>query len=540
MNQIKKLLNKKSKTIASGAIVIGIASCASRLLGMFRDRILAGQFGAGDILDIYYAAFRIPDLVFNLLILGALSAGFIPVFTYYLKKKEGKNSEAWKLANSILNITALGTIIICLILFAFSSLIVPLVVPGFKGEKLKATIVLTRIMLLSPIFLGLSNIISGILNSFKRFFVYSLAPIMYNIGIIIGAVFFVKWWGISGLALGVVLGAFLHLAIQIPTAVHLGYRWQATLDFLHPGIRQIGRLMIPRTLSLATSQINFLAITIIASTLTAGSLSVFNFANNLQSFPLGIFGISFAIAAFPALSEFAIEKKTKEFVRNLSETIRQILFLIIPSSVLLFVLRAQIVRVILGTGNFDWQDTVLTLECLGVFALSLFAQALIPLLSRAFFSYEDSKTPFLISLCSVIFNITTALILVKILGIVGLVLAFSISSILNMSLLAIFLRRKIGSVDEKRIILTAFKIGIASVLAGISCYNMLYLIAPLVNMQTGFGVLIQGVTAGLVGIGAYLFFSWLLKIKELSVFWNILKTRLPWKKISVTEIVNNK
>ena len=506
--------NFESKTITSGAMIIAGATLGSKIFGLIRERIFAGQFGAGDIMDIYQVAFRIPDFVFNLLVLGAISAGFIPVFTDYLKKGK-KNQEIWNLANNLLNIMLIGLIVVCIFLAILTPFLIPLIAPGFSEEKINFAIDLTRIMFLSPILLGISSIVGGILNSFRRFFIYSLAPIFYNIGIIIGVLFFYQWWGIYGLAIGVVFGAFLHLAVQIPGVYQLGYRWKSIFDFSSVGIRQIGRMMVPRTLALAVSQINLLAITIIASTLVSGSVAVFHYANNLQAFPLGIIGISFSLAAFPFLSSHAAEKKTKEFVAALSLTIRQILFLIIPASVLIFILRAHIVRIILGTGNFDWTDTKLTLSCLGVFSFSLFAQALIPLFARAFYAYQDARTPFFIGLFSTSLNIILALIFASHLGIVGLVLAFSISSIFNLVLLYLFLRFKIGFFDERHIFETFLKIIISSLLAGFFSWRTLYLIEPFLKTQTGLGILIQALAAGFVGLGIYFLVCYFLKVEEI-------------------------
>lgn len=539
----KRLFNNQSQTITSAAIILGAASLASRLLGLFRDRILAGTFGAGDELDIYWAAFRIPDLVYNLLVIGALSAGFIPVFTSYLNNQSNlKNdpvpsNEAWYLASGVLNILIVSLILICGILAIFTPWLMRLITPGFTGQKLAMTVSLSRIMFLSPIFLGVSAVLGGILQSFRRFFVFSLAPIMYNLGIVFGALVLVKFWGLYGLAAGVILGAMLHLLIQIPSVVFCGFSYRLVFDWGHQGIKKISQLMIPRTLSLATNQITWLGMTIIASTLSGGSLAVFNFANNLQSFPLGIIGLSFAVAAFPTLSQWATKKDWPKFVENLSSTTRQILFFMIPASAMLIVLRAQIVRVILGTGKFDWQDTILTIETLQYFCFGLFAQALVYLLIRGFFALEDTKTPFFIGLAVAGLEILLAFVLVKKFSVAGLGLALSLGSFLLLGLLWFFLRRKIGSLDEKRIFRSTIKIITASFLAALAAYGMLHLVAPIVNMRTGLGVFIQGMSAGLVGLAVYILVGLFLKCQESITFWQVLKHRLPWSRVAPKEEV---
>ncbi len=422
----KKFFNKSITNVTAAAALVAISSLISRLLGVIRDRILAGSFGAGSTLDIYYAAFRIPDLIFNLVVLGALSAGFIPIFSSLIKNKNNNklenNKEAWLLASNILNFLFLGLAFLSIIGIIFSPQLTKLIAPGFSQEEQLSTALLTRIMFLSPIFLGMSGVLGGILQSFKRFVIYSLAPIFYNIGIIIGALFFVNFWGISGLAWGVVLGAFLHFIIQIPSTLNLGFKYSLFLSWRDKKIRRIGKMMIPRTLSLAISQINLVVITIIASSLPSGSLTAFNFANNLQSFPIGIFGISFAIAAFPALAENANNKEM--LGKHFSSAIRQILFFIIPATILIIALRAQIIRVVLGTGNFDWRSTLMTMNALGFFAVSLFAQATIPLLTRVYYARENSHTPFYFGLFSIIINIILSFYFSSSLGVAGLALAF--------------------------------------------------------------------------------------------------------------------
>lgn len=523
---------------------------ASRLLGLFRDRILAGTFGAGDELDIYWAAFRIPDLVYNLLVIGALSAGFIPVFTSYLNNQSNfknnpvpssqfqvSNNEAWYLANGVLNILIVSLIVICGLLAFLTPWLMKIITPGFTGQKLATTVALSRMMFLSPIFLGVSAVLGGILQSFRRFFVFSLAPIMYNLGIIFGALVLVKFWGLYGLVAGVILGAMLHMLIQIPSVVFCGFSYRLVFDWGHQGIKKISRLMIPRTLSLAANQITWLGMTIIASTLAGGSLAVFNFANNLQSFPLGIIGLSFAMAAFPTLSQWAAKKNWPKFVANLSSTTRQILFFMIPASAMLIVLRAQIVRVILGTGKFDWQDTILTIETLQYFCLGLFAQALVYLLIRGFFALEDTKTPFFIGLAVAGLEILLAFVLVKYFSVAGLSLALSLGSFLLLGLLWFFLRRKIGPLGEKQIFRSVIKIITASFLAGLTAYGMLHLVAPIINMQTGLGVFIQGMSAGLVGLAVYILVGLFLKCPESITFWQALKHRLPWSRVAPKEEV---
>ncbi|MCX6762286.1 MAG: murein biosynthesis integral membrane protein MurJ [Candidatus Moranbacteria bacterium] len=508
----QKFLNSNpSSSVASAAFVIAMAGILSRVLGLLRDRILASHFGAGDSLDIYYAAFRVPDLIYNLLILGALSAAFIPVFTGLIAKD--KESEAWELVNVFLTTALLFLIVLAAILAIFAPFLMKIITPGFSEEKFHGVVTLTRIMFLSPIFLGISGIFGGILNSFKRFLIYSLAPIMYNLGIIFGALFLVKPFGIAGLAWGVVIGAFLHMAIQYPNVKMIGLKYFPRLNFRNKNLQKVITLMIPRTMGLAVTQINLLVVTIIASTLAAGSLAIFNFANNLQSFPLGIFAIPFALAVFPILSHHAARDERDIFIQNFSKTFRQILFFIIPASILILVLRAQIVRIVLGAGNFDWQDTILTFQALGIFAVSLFA-------------LHNTKIPFLTGIISEVFNLVAALVLSRYWGVLGLVWALSLSSIVNMFLLVFILRHKLDNLDDKKIVFVVLKISVSALAAGLVAQLAKYLINPYINLDTFLGVFWQMLFAGGLGLATYCILARIFNLEEFHYLKKIFSARI--------------
>lgn len=539
---IKKILNSKillnsspSKSIVSAAFVITLSGLASRILGLFRDRFLASTFGAGDTLDVYYAAFRIPDLIYNLLILGALSAAFIPVFTSLISHE--KEKEAWELAGGIMNLAIVFISLLSIIFAVFAPWIMKIITPGFPPEKMSQVVFFTRIMFLSPLFLGISGIFGGILTSFKRFLIYSLAPIFYNLGIIIGVLFFVKFMGPIGLAWGVVLGAFLHMIVQYPAAKNLGYRhaWSFISYFSNKEIRKIFRLMIPRTLGIAISQINLLVITIFASTMAAGSLAIFNFAQNLESVPLGIFGVSFSIAVFPTLSHYAAKKDDDNFIISFSQTFRQILFFVIPTSVFILLLRAQLVRIILGSGKFDWEDTELTFSCLGILAASLFAQSVIPLLARSFYAMHDTKTPFYIAIVSEIANIGTVLLLINKYQILSLAIAFSLASIVQMMLLLFWLRTRYDNLDDKKIVRTILKIVLATFVAGIGIQLLKYVVGKSVDMDTFIGVFTQFSVSAIIGVLIFSGVCYMIKLEEFLNFKNSLSKRIFKEKKDIVE-----
>jgi putative peptidoglycan lipid II flippase len=537
---VKKALfhDKPTDSVAAAALVISLFGIASRVLGLVRDRILASQFGAGDMLDAYYAAFRIPDFIFNIMIAGALSAAFIPVFTEFLTKK--KQEDAWKLCSGVLSLQIYATSIISIFFIIFASQFMHLLTPGYSGAKMDLTVLMTRIMFLSSFLFGISGIISGVLMSFKKFLIYSLAPIFYNIGIIIGAVYFVKWWGPVGLAWGVVLGAFMHMSVQYPSVRISGFVFRPMFmdAFKNPGVLKVLKLMVPRTLAVGVSQINFMIITNLASTLAGGSLAVFSFASNLQSAPLGLFGVSFSIAVFPTLSAYAAKNETGNFIEAFSRTFRQILFFVIPSSIFLIVLRAQIVRVLLGTGKFGWNDTILTFQTLGILSIGLFAQALLPLLTRAFYALQNTKTPLYIGLFSEGVTLFTALMLIKQYGIFGLAIAFSFSSIINLILLLIFLRKKLPSIDGKKILISTGKILIASLAAGIIAQVAKILIGTQGELDTFMAVLTQLVIAGLLGGATFMLVSYFLKSEEYFQFMRSITKRIFKEKKIIEENIH--
>jgi len=523
-----------------------IGSLISRLLGLIRDRLLASRFGASQELDVYFAAFRIPDFVYGILIAGGITAAFLPVFAEYFEKNKSNKEQslewpqdALNLVNNVLNLLLFLLILICAVLAVFTPFIIKFIIPGFSSEDRNLTIALTRIMFLSPILFGLSSIFSGILHYFNRFLSYSLAPILYNMGIIFGILFLVPAFGVFGLAYGVIIGAFFYLLIQIPAAKFSGYRYKAVFNFKSPGIKRIFKLMLPRTIGSAAYQINLIVITAIASTLTAGSIAVFNFSNNLHYFPIGLIGISFAVSSFPAFSRSWANGQRNKFLENFSSSFRQIIFLITPISVLVFLLRAQIVRLILGAGRFGWLETRLTAACLGLFCFGILAESLIPLLSKTFFALQDTKTPVLIGIFSMLLNIIFCFLFVfflkssnlfsnffisflklqgiKNIEIIGLPLSLSLVSLLQAVLLLVFLHQRVGRLRFKEIIFSAVKILIAGLLMLSATYFTKQILGNFVDMSTFFGVFVQAVLAGGFGILVYFLAAFFLKSPELKI-----------------------
>ncbi len=540
----KNILNHQTKTVTFAAGILGISTLVNGFFALLRDRLLASQFGAGETLDIYFAAFRIPDFIYAVLIAGGIISVFLPVFSEFFVEDEEKG---WEFANKVLNFFLVLLIFVCSLLMIFSPLLIDLVAPGFSEENKRVTVSLTRIMLLSPFFFVLSSIFSGILHYFNRFLIYSLAPILYTLGIITGILFFVPVWGIWGLGLGVILGAFLHLIVQIPSAVGVGFHYKPIFDFKSPGLWRIFKLMIPRTIGAAARHINLIVITAVASTLISGSIAIFTFSNNIQKFPVGLIGVSFAAAIFPALSKTYSQGKRKEFIESFFSVFRQILFLIIPVSFFVFLFRAHLVRLILGAGEFGWLDTRLTAACLGLFSFGIFAFCFVPLLTRAFHALQDTKTPVFVAIISIIFNVFLIFLFIWLLGfpnifraliknsldlggieniqVVALPLSFSLSGLLNFVLLGSFFWMKIkrpGSKttrlldkEKKKIYNSLRRILIGSGLMIIFSYFTLQITVYFVNQRTFLGVFYQTTLATIMGVLVYLTVTYLLGSPEL-------------------------
>lgn len=529
-----KLFTRQSKTIAGAALLIGASAILSRVLGLIRDRLLVGRFGVADELDAYYAAFQIPNVIFALLVLGTLSVAFIPVFTEYVAK--GKDKDAWRMTNTILTVVMLGMGVICLILILGAPWLVRIIAPGFEGEKLTLTIKLTRIMMLSPFFFAVSAVFSSVLNALKQFLAVSLAPLLYNASLIFGILFLTEPFGVAGVAYGAILGAFLHLLIQIPSAVALGFRPQIVWDLAHRGVRQVGTLFLPRVFGVDISQISLLIGSIIGTTLAAGSVSLFNLSMNIGMVPVGIIAIPFAIAAFPNLSETAAEGKHREFIRIFATTFRQIMFFLAPLSVLAVLLRTHIIRVVIGTNNLAWDDTLIASASFGLVAVSLVFQGLTPLLARTFYALKNTIIPVIVAGVAMVANVLMVHAMLAILGnessviyawsgvlmlppgdlrALALASGFSFASIIQVALLIILLRQKFGRIGGVGLLQSFIKILAGSIAAGGFGYAALRVSGIFLNLTSFVGVFLQAAIATIIGFLAYVVVLWYTRSEEL-------------------------
>ena len=417
------------------------------IVGLFRDRILASHFGASRSLDIYYSAFKIPDFIFNLLVLGALSSAFIPVF---LERYRNDTSAAWRLSQNFFTFTLSGVIILSATIFIFMGQLAPIIAPGISGSDRNILIGLTRLMLLSPIIFSISTIFGSILQSLERFLSYAIAPILYNVGIVIGVIYLAPFAvsnglpEVFGLGFGVILGALMHFLIQLPAVLRVGFRFKLVYDFTDKGLRKILRLMIPRTIGLAAFNIDTIISTAIASTMASGSIAIITLANNLQFVPIAVVGVSVATAVFPRLSLHASAQELDKFKKKLSNSLKVTALLVTIGAAVAFVFRNFIINLLFGAGLFTGVSAEMTASVLGIFMFGVTAQSLIPILSRAFYAFQNTKIPVLISIASITVDIVLAMLFSFVFhwGPRGIAVAFSIAGNLNFLLLYLTFRSK--------------------------------------------------------------------------------------------------
>ena len=516
---IQRLFNHTSSGILAGASILALASLASRGLGFLRNALLASSYGAGNTLDAYFLAFRLPDLFFNLLFFGALSAGFVPVF---IKLKERNKDEAWRLANDIVNLSLVAFTLFGIIFFFVSPWVLRQIAPGFNEATMSIAVTMSRIMFLQPIFLGISGIFSGILQSVHKFLSYSLAPIFYNLGIIFGVLVLSDFMGPVGLAWGVVLGALLHMAIQYPATKASGWKWRFNINPGLAALKRVLAVMVPRSLSLIVQQVNLIILVSFATVLGAGSVAVLNFASDLYSFPLGVVVVPLGVAAFPVFVS-ALGRNKRELAEVFLRTIRQLLFVIIPVTALALVLRAQVVRLTLGYGKFGWEETILTIDTLTFLLLGLVFQAVLVILLRAYFALEDAKTPLAVLVAGTGIIVLSALWFRNFMGVAGLALGLSLGIIFETIILFMIFARRVKMPRASELLRSAVIFILSALVAGLAARGVLYFAADyFVTTREVWGLAVQAVLATIVGGAVYLFITWLLKVPEIET----LRTKL--------------
>ncbi len=526
--------------------MLGLFAFLSQVLAFLRDRLLAHIFGAGAELDIYYAAFRIPDFIF----VTVASVVSLSVLIPFIIEEEGRGSEALRgFINNIFSFFSILIIVISGVAFILMPFVSKILFKGFSDAALVEVIFISRILLLSPIILGFSNLLGSLVQAYNRFTIYALAPLLYNAGIIVGIIFIATYLGVMGVALGVIIGASLHALVQIPFVVkqRLFPRFSYRFNFVL--IARVVKISMPRTLTLSMSALSMIFLVSLASLMSVGSISILSFSFNLQSVPLSIIGVSYSLAVFPTLSRRFKENNLNAFLEQMMVTARFIIFWSLPISALLIVLRAQIVRVVLGSGLFNWNDTRLTAASLALFALSSMFQSLLLLFIRGFYSAGFTRTPFVINLVSTFILLASTWGLVHVFylsedfryfisallkvedlsdtAVLMLPLGFSFATIINGFIHWLAFERLFRGFSRGTAKIVFECLGV-SIIMGAVAYIGLNIFARLIDISSLFGIFLQGCLSGIMAIGAGILILFILKSRELSEIWNVIHGKF-WK-----------
>ncbi len=542
MKKVLLLFSRKQTSVGSAAVVLVSMVFTSRVLGLLRDRLLSARFDP-DELGVYFAAFRLPNLIFELLVMGALTSALIPVFTKYLT--HGKEEEGWSMTAILINLSVIVLFFLSLPLFIWTPQLSRLLAPGFSEDQITQMASFTRLLLVLQVLpLLVGNFFTGILQSYQLFLVPAIAPVVYNVGIIIGITVFTPTLGLYAPVVGVGIGSLLFMFIQLPLLLLIGYRHRLRFDPHHKGVQEVARLIGPRTFGLAVSQIDTTVDLMLASLLGARMVTIFNFAQHLQQLPVGLFGSTVAQAALPTLSAASVREDTTQFKRSIISAIHQILFFVLPSSALFIVLRIPLVRLVFGASRFDWEATVLTGMTLSMFSLSLFAQSIVHVLARGFYALYDTKTPVIISVIAIAINTISSILFIMFfhMPVWSLGLSTSLASIVNAVVLFFLLDKRVGRFSKKELFFPAIKMLIAASVAGIIIYIPLKLLDQLVfdTTRTVGLLLLTGVT-GFFGLGTYLFLSWVFDVGEVKSFFALIGRVRPTKGIFLqpaNEVIN--
>ena len=519
------IIFRRQKTLLSAAVIMMFLIFASRVLGLVRNWFLAGTFGAGPELDAYNAGFVLPDLIAIVLINGALSVAFIPIFTTYLTQKGSE--EAWEMGSSVLNLSLLVFLAFGIIIFLFPQQLNSLIVPGLDPETAQTAANMTRIVAFGEIFLVIGSFLTATLQSYHRFIAPALAPVAYNLGIIFGIVFLSKAFGIYGVGFGVVIGAFFHFLLQFLMVRRFGYKYSFKLDFKNLGFRKVIKLSIPRSAGIGLAQLELTVSIFLASLLASGSIAILRFSIDIQNLPIALFGSTIAVAAFPTLSSEWAGNKLEQFKATFLSSLHQILYLAIPLSIIFVTLRIPIVRLTLGSGLFDWEDTVATATTLSFFSFGVFAQAGFLLVSRAFYSMHDTVTPLRVALASLAIHVIAGIMFMLVLNlpIQFLGLASAISGVFSFFVLLAILDRKLGGFDRRKLFIPVVKIVTSAFVMAVILYIPLhfkigekYIIDFIIDTTRAINLLFLTLFVAFFGFAIYVLLTWWFKSEELKSF----------------------
>lgn len=502
--------------LKTASIVLSLSTFCSYFLGFFRDKTLAYFFGQNGLTDVYNLAFTIPDFIFNFCIAGALTGVFIPIFIAH--KEEGQE-KADELASIFLSVMGVLITVICLIAWILTPWIMDHLL--VHKENLQTSINLTRIMLLSPIILGLSNTIGSIHIAYKHFFAYSISAIMYNLGIILGIIFFYQWFGIYSAAIGVIVGALLHASIRIFDLKHVPFTFKWNFTFNHPGFRKILISMLPRSLGLASiTGVTFFC-GVMGPTLIKGGFTAYTYARNFQSFPVNFFGITLATAVLPLISELVHKKDHTGLSERMNTSLRQLLFLTVPAAVALSVLAPAVISVLRG-GAFSAEDAVLTSTLLMILAISIPFESLTHLYTRGFNAYQNTYFPAMTNMIFAAIAVATILLTKDLLGVYSFALGWMSGAtvqflILFFSFHFIF---KFGSLYIAPLLISILKVIITCTVMWTGLFFFFKYVPA--NVFTLLG-------GTFIGIALFFAISYLLKAEEMEALNPIIARFLPKK-----------
>ena len=503
-----------NRALARAGIVVSGAFLISRVLGWVRVVVIVNTFAPGRELDAFFAAFRLPDLIYQLVAAGALSSALIPIVAGLLASDE--HQRAWRVVSTVTNLMLAALAVLSIVIGLAAPLIVPTFTGGFTPEQTALTVDLTRIMLLSPIFLALGSVATSLLNAQGRFAASAVAPIVYNLLIIGATLMLAPSMGVAGVALGVVAGSLGHVLVQVPAVLGLGFRHSRRVEIEDPQARKALALMAPRAIGLGATQITFVVVTAVASTLGAGAITIFNTAFTLLQIPVGILGVPLGVVVFPALSREAAVGRTEEFVGLLSRALRLLLFVMLPIAGIGMVLRREVVDLLFGYGGFDAAAIDLTAATLVAFLVGLTAHALIAVLARAFYARQDTLTPVVAGLVSVAVNTTLAVALAGPLGLPGVGLAIAIGAWLEFGILLVVFKRRVPELAIGPIALIAARAMLATIAAtavAFALHGGLTLVGG--DAPGKVDVVVRMVAVGGVGLATYGLLAAALRIPEL-------------------------
>ncbi len=525
MQQSKQ--KKKSNSVLYAAGMLTIMMTISRLLGFVRDISVSGMFGMSWQADAYTAAFTIPDLIYFALVGGGLSSAFIPVFSSYLATE--KEEDGYKMASTILNLVAVASMVLIAIGMIFTPQLVDILTDFQHAEAAEATaltILLTRIMFAQSFFMCLAGISQGILQCYKEFTVPALGAVVYNIAIIVIGLLLARYIGIMGFTIGVVVGAALNLLLQIRAMRQYEFSYRMTIDLHHPGVRKFFLLFMPVVLGLSMNEINLLVSQYLGSSLGEGVIYSLRQAQRIMMLPVGIFAAAIGLSVFPTMTSHVARGEMAEYKQNLTMGLRTIIFIMLPASVGLMALSHPVVRAMYQQGavtsaQVDMVSVILVFYCIGVVGYG--AQQI---LNRGFYAVHDTKSPVLINVFVLLFNIVLSIILVKPLGYRGLALSYSLTGLLSMFVLGFFLRRKIGNYGGSALIKSAMQSIIASLVMGVAVYATANALEPVLDMNSKLMQVGQVGIGVFVGLLVYAIMAVMMRMEEAQMVMRVVKRKL--------------